>query len=476
MNLAKKTTIGVLWSFGEQLARRGVSILVTLLLAKFLVPEDFGLVAMMTVFLALGQSLMDSGFRQALIRLPEITETDYSTAFFANLAMGFVSYCILFTFAPIIAKFYEESLLVDLIRVASLSIIINSFQVVQVASLSRELNFKAQMQAGVPASIISGVFAVGLAYLDFGVWALVAQSLLGASVHTAILWWRHGWRPIFSFSWVSAKGMYHFGYKLFLSGSLDTLLKNIYPLVIAKVYAAPVAGLYFFADRIRELVINQLLQSIQAVTYPALSKKQDNLADLKNSYRRVIKVIIAIYVPFVTGIIIVAPWLFELLFSEKWLPAHVYLQILCFAGLLYPINSLNLNILKVLGRSDIFLALEVFKKIVMLFVLLITYQISVEAILWGQVVQSIIFYFPNKYFSDRLISYSFFEQFRDIGIYYIASAVLFFLVSWSVGLLQASAFINIVTAFIFFSVLYGGMIFLLDKALIREVLNVVQKV
>lgn len=476
MSLAKKTTIGVLWSFGEQLARRGVSILVTLLLARFLVPEDFGLVAMMTVFLALGQSLMVSGFRQALIRLPEITETDYSTAFFANIVLGFVSYGILFTFAPTIAEFYEENLLVDLIRVASLSIIINSFQVVQVASLSRELNFKAQMQAGVPASIISGVVAVGLAYLDFGVWALVVQSLLGASVHTAILWWRHGWRPILSFSWVSAKEMYHFGYKLFLSGSLDTLFKNIYPLIIAKVYAAPVAGLYFFADRIRELVINQLLQSIQAVTYSVLSKKQANIAELKSAYRRVIKVIIAIYVPFVTGIIIVAPWLFELLFSEKWFPAHKYLQILCFAGLLYPINSLNLNMLKVLGRSDIFLTLEVFKKIVTVFVLFITYQISVEAMLWGQVLQSIIFYFPNKYYSDRLISYTFYEQFRDIGIYYITSASLLVIVYWCVGLLQANAFISIVMAFTSFSVLYVGVILLLDKSLVREILNVIQKV
>jgi len=176
MSLSAKTTTGILWNFSQQLATRGVGILVTLLLARFLVPEDFGLVAMMAVFLALGSSLMDSGFREALIRLENITQEDYATAFYANIVLGLVSYGILFAAAPAIAEFYEEPRLVDLIRVASLSVIIMSFQVVQVASLSRKLNFKAQLKASLPASVISGVIAVGLAYVGWGVWALVSQT------------------------------------------------------------------------------------------------------------------------------------------------------------------------------------------------------------------------------------------------------------------------------------------------------------
>lgn len=476
MSLARKTSIGVIWSFGEQFARRGVGVIVTLLLARFLVPEDFGLVAMITVFLALGQSLMDSGFRQALIRLPEITETDYSTAFYANITLGLVSYGILFAAAPAIAAFYEESQLTDLVRVASLAIIVTAFQVVQVASLSRDLNFKVQMQAGVPASIISGAVAIGLAYLDFGVWALVAQSLLAAIIHTTILWWRQGWRPSKSFSWDSLKEMYNFGYKLFLSGSLEVLFKNIYPLVIAKVFTASAAGLYFFADRIRELVVSQILHSIQAVTFPALAKKQASTAELKSGYRRVIKVIIALYVPLVAGLILVAPWLFELLFPEYWYPAHRYLQILCLAALLQPIHSLNLNILRVLGRSDILLALQVFKKVVTTVVLLITAQISLEAVMWGQVIQSVVFYFPNKYYSDRLIGYSFVEQFRDVGLYYGASTIVFCVSFWMVVLVQAGTLISLALAFSLFSLLYVLIIFLLDKPLVREVLKVVKRV
>lgn len=438
-------------------------------------PEDFGLVAMITVFLALGQSLMDSGFRQALIRLPEINETDYSTAFYANITLGFLSYGILFVAAPAISAFYDESQLTDLVRVASLAIVVNAFQVVQVASLSRDLNFKVQMQAGVPASIISGTVAIGLAYWGLGVWALVSQSLIAAIIHTSILWWRQGWRPSKSFSWTSLREMYNFGYKLFLSGSLDILFKNIYPLVIAKIFMASSAGLYFFADRIRELVVSQLLHSIQAVTFPALSKKQACTEDLKSSYRRVIKVIIAVYVPLVAGLILVAPWLFELLFPKEWYPAHRYLQILSLAALLYPIHSLNLNILKVLGRSDIFLALEVFKKSVTVLVLAITSQISLEAMIWGQVIQSVVFYFPNKYYSDRLIGYSFLEQFQDVGLYYSASAIVFAVVFWAVIQVQVGALGSLVLAFSLFSLLYVSVISLLDKKLVNEVVKVVRR-
>lgn len=476
MSLVKKIYIGIVWSFGEQLARRGTSVIVTLLLARFLVPEDFGLVAMMTVFLALGQSLTDSGFRQALIRLPEISETDYSTAFYANLMLGFVAYSMLYAAAPFIANFYEQGQLTNLIRVASLTTIINAFQVVQLASLSRNLNFKVQMQATVPSSIISGLIAIGLAYFNFGVWALVAQSLVAATIHTVILWWRQGWRPSEKFSWVSFKEMYNFGYKLFLSGSLDTLFKNLYPMIIAKAFSAPAAGLYFFADRIRELVVSQILHSIQAVTFPALAKKQASITELKRGYRRVIKITIALFLPLVAGLILVAPWLFELLFPEDWYPAHRYLQILCLAVLLQPLNSLNLNILRVLGRSDILLALEVFKKIVVALVLMITAQISLEALMWGQVIQSVVFYFPNKYFSDRLIGYSFVEQFRDVGLYYGATAIVFCTVFWVIAQIQVGTLTSLGMTLSLSSILYVLAIFLLDKPLVKEILNVFKRV
>ncbi|WP_053954390.1 lipopolysaccharide biosynthesis protein [Idiomarina zobellii] len=474
MNLAKKTTVGVVWNFGEQLSRRGIGILVTLLLAKFLLPTDFGLIAMISLFIALGQSLMDSGFRQALIRSELVTKIDYSTAFYSNICLGLVSYLLLFFLAPVIANFYEESQLVELVRVSSLAIIINSFQLVQVASLSRKLNFKVQMFASLPSSFISAAVALTFASLGYGAWALVGQSLVFSGCQTILLWYFQGWRPAKSFSWNSLRNLYHFGYKIFLSGSLDTLYKNLYPLVIAKLFSSSAAGLYFLADKIRELVVSQLLHSIQAVTFPALSKKQSNKLELKAGYRRVIKVVTAIYVPVIVFFILVVPWLFDLFFSEKWKDAHVYLQILLIASLPLCVNSLNLNILKVTGRSDIFLVLEIFKKVLMTIILFITIPIGLEAVIWGQVCQAFLFYFPNKYYSGRLIGYSTLEQLKDVSFYYLFSSLSFILIYLFFLYFNVGTASKIILSALFFCVGYFFLLFLFDRKIIFEILSVVK--
>ncbi len=415
MSLSAKTTTGILWNFSQQLATRGVGILVTLLLARFLVPEDFGLVAMMAVFLALGNSLMDSGFREALIRLENITQEDYATAFYANLVLGLVSYGALFAAAPAIAEFYEEQRLVDLIRVASFSVIIMSFQVVQVASLSRNLNFKAQLKASLPASVISGVIAVALAYVGWGVWALVSQTLLNALVQTGLLWRVEGWRPTRHFSWPSLKGMYNFGYKLFLSGVLNTVFQNLYVIVIAKVFSAQVAGLYFFANKIKELIVQQLVRSIQTVTYPALASFQNNDARLKQGYKKIVILMTVALFPGILFTAALADTLFQILLPEKWYPAVPYFQLLCLVAVMMPLHSVNLNILTVKGRSDLFLYIEIVKKLMHGLTLLVSFRYGVIAILLGQITISFVSYIPNSYFASRLLGYGLTEQAKDFG-------------------------------------------------------------
>ena len=427
MSLTAKTTTGILWNFSEQLARRGVGILVTLLLARFLVPEDFGLVAMMAVFLALGGSLMDSGFREALIRLESITQEDYATAFYANLVLGLISYGVLFSAAPSIAGFYEEPRLVELIRVASLTVIIMSFQVVQVASLIRKLNFKAQLKASFPASVISGIVAVYLAYTGWGVWALVSQTLLNALLHTALLWKMEGWRPTRQFSWPSIKGMYNFGYKLFLSGVLDTVFQNLYVIVIAKVFSAPVAGLYFFANKIKELIVQQLVSSIQSVTYPALASVQNDDARLKQGYKKIVILMTMMLFPGILFTAALAEPIFQLLLPEQWSPAVPYFQLLCIVSVMLPLHSINLNILKVKGRSDLFLYLEIIKKSINGLVLFGTYQYGVHAIIFGQIATSVINYIPNSYFSSKLLNYGIREQIGD----FVPTLIISFLAAGS---------------------------------------------
>ncbi|OHY79842.1 lipopolysaccharide biosynthesis protein [Marinobacter sp. AC-23] len=461
-SLGSKTTTGILWNFSQQLATRGVGILVTLLLARFLVPEDFGLVAMMAVFLALGGSLMDSGFREALIRLESITQEDYATAFYANLLLGLISYGVLFAAAPAIADFYEEPRLVDLIRVASLSVIIMSFQVVQVASLSRTLNFKAQLKASFPASVISGVTAVYLAYIGWGVWALVSQTLLNAFLHTALLWKMEGWHPTRQFSWPSVKGMYNFGYKLFLSGVLDTVFQNLYVIVIAKVFSAPIAGLYFFANKLKELIVQQLVRSIQAVTYPALASVQNDNARLKQGYKKIVILMTMMLFPGILFTAAVAGPIFDIFLPEKWSPAVPYFQLLCVASVMLPLHSINLNILKVKGRSDLFLYLEVIKKSISGLVLIATYRYGVHAIIIGQVVTSVINYIPNSYFSSRLLGYGVGEQAQDfvptLVISFIAAGVGYAFVrsfEWHSLVLIICSSLLMLFVFLIFNVLFN---------------------
>ena len=423
MSLTARTTAGILWNLSEQFAKRGISIVVTLLLAKFLAPEDFGLVAMMAVFLALGQSLMDSGFREALIRIETVSQADFATAFYANLTLGLVSYAILFTLSPAIAEFYAEPRLENLIKVASLLIIIRSFQVVQIASLSRKLQFKNQLKASFPAGLMSGACAILFAYLGMGVWALVLQMLINGLIHTLLLYFIERWTPTLEFNKTSAREMYRFGYKLFLSGALDTIFRNMYVMVIAKIFSTNIAGLYFFSQKIRELAVQQLVTSIERVTYPALTTLQADNERLKAGYRKVLVLMSAFLFPGILYIAVVAEPLFTLFFPERWLPALPFFQLLCLATILLPLHSVNLNILKVKGRSDLFLLLEVVKKSINVLMLLATYQYGVYAIIYGQIATSAISYVPNSYYSKKLLNYGVLQQLRDFMPILITSVV-----------------------------------------------------
>ncbi|TWU37657.1 Lipopolysaccharide biosynthesis protein WzxC [Novipirellula aureliae] len=409
-----RTISGVLWNFGEQLAGRGIGIAVQLLLARLLVPEDYGLVAMMAVFIAVGNSLMDSGFTQALIRLPDAKQVDFNTAFYSNLCLGLLSYALLFVSAPLVANFYDEPRLVLLIRIASLSILIGSFQVVQLSHLAREINFRLKVWITLPSGIVAGLLAVILAALGFGVWALVAQTIIASLLKLILLWSFQKWRPTLSFSRNSFKTLYSFGCKLFASSLLDTIFNNVYVIVIAKMFSTPLAGLYFFADRLQRLVIQQLFMSITTVTYPALAMVQDDNQRLKMAYRKILLTTSFVVFPVLMLMAALAEPLFEFLLEEKWLPAAPMLRLMCVAALFYPLSSLNLNILKVKGRSDLFLGLEIIKKILISVVLLVSVRYGITGILYGRIFTACLAFAPNSYYSIELLGYSLREQIRDV--------------------------------------------------------------
>lgn len=413
MSLSHKTALNIIWNFAEQLARKGIAVLTTMLLAHFLTPSDFGLVSMMTIFLALGNSLMESGFKQALIRLHPANSVDFDTAFISNVFLGLLSYVILFFSAPFIASFYHEDRLIDLIRVASLSIPLNSLQIVQVAKLSCELNFRSQVKATVVGSTISSIASIIIASFGFGVWAIIYQTVLSVFFTTVYFWYSESWKPSFVFSLESFKKMYGFGYKLFLSGLLDTIFNNIYVVVIAKIFSSVIAGHFFFAEKVKQLLIAQIVNAVQTASYPSLSLIQNDDDRLKNAYRKLISVTMYFLTPILISVALLSENLFRLFLSDQWIPSVQYLKLMCISGLAYPLHSINLNVLKLKGRADLFLYLEIVKKVLVSVVLLLTFKHGVIAILVGQIITSVIAYFPNSYFTKKLINYSVLEQFID---------------------------------------------------------------
>lgn len=411
--LRHKTVAGIIWTFLNQLFSVGIQTATTLILAWFLLPEDFGLVAMITVFFVIAHSLVDSGFSQALIRKKEVSQVDYSTAFYINLVLGVLTYALLFVSANFIANFYNEPRLSVLVRVVGLTVIINSFQLVQISELTRKLDFKTQFRVALSSSIFSSIVAIFMAVMGFGVWSLVAQMLISTFASTVLHWIVNKWRPSKEFSVESLSEMFGFGSKLLASGLIDTTFQNIYVIIIGKLFSATLVGYYFFALRIQQLIVAQLTDAVQKVTYPALSTVQDDNIALKEFYRKIIQTVTYIVFPCLTGVAVLAKPLFSVMLKDDWLPAVPYLQLLCIAGLLYPLHAINLNILKVKGRSDLFLYLEIVKKLMIVIIILITIHFGIFGILIGQIVSSILAYIPNSYFSVELIDYSLSEQLHD---------------------------------------------------------------
>ena len=342
--------------------------------------------------------------------------------------LGLLAYALLFISAPLIASFYLEPRLVVLVRVVGLVVIINSFQMVQVADLTRRLNFKVQFSVILPAALVSGVMAISMAVMGFGIWSLVAQMLASALASTALYWFVNTWRPSKDFSVESLREMFGFGSKLFLSSLIDTVFNNLSIIVIGKFFSATVLGYYYFAQQIQVFVVSQLSGAVQTVSYPALATLQDDNITLKAFYRKIIQVVSYIVFPCMIALAVLAEPLFHLLLKDDWLPAVPYLQLLCVVGLLYPLHAINLNILKVKGRSDLFLYLEIIKFIMNLVVLFISVQYGIFGILIGQIIFSVIEYIPNSYFSIKLIDYSALEQLRDfIPTLLVATAMGFFM-------------------------------------------------
>ena len=412
--IRNKLTTGALWSFAEQFGRRGITAVVTILLAHYIAPQDFGLISILAVVIALANALMDAGIKEAIIRLHEPSLVDLDTAFYANLIFSVFACLIILLSAPYISEFYGEPRLKILIEVASLSIIPNAIQVVPSAVLIRNLDFKRQFKVNLLATALATILTLALAANGAGAWALVCQMLASAFFAAVITWQLKIWRPAHQFSMQSFVQLFKFGYKITLSGLLEIIFSNMYVLVIAKILMGAIVGLYFFAEKIRDMLVTQLVNSIQIASYPVLSGFQYESCRLKDGYRKVIIVTTFIVFPSMFSLAALADPLFKSMLPQRWWGGAPYLQLLCIAGAFYPLHAINLNILKVKGRSDLYLYIEVIKKVLAAIIFSITIWFGIYAVLVGQIIWSALAFIPNSFFSAKLIKYPPSSQVGDV--------------------------------------------------------------
>ncbi len=412
------------WSFVDGFVNQGFQFIVGIILARLLSPREFGLIGMLAIFIAISQSFIDCGFSNALIRKANCTQNDYSTIFYFNVSVAIFFYIMLFTFSASIASFFDEPQLKSLIQVLSLSLIVNSFSLIQRTILTKEINFKLQTLVSMVASIGSGVIAITLALAGYGVWSLVALTLSKAVLNSLFLWLWNQWKPAWVFSGESFKELFSFGSKLLVSGLIDTAYRNIYYLIIGKYFSAVELGYYTKADQFRALPSQNLNDIVGRVSYPVLASIRDDVPKLKTAYQKIIRSTMLITFVLMLGLAAVAKPMIVTLIGEKWLPAVIYLQLLCLVGMFYPLHALNLNMLQVQGRSDLFLRLEIIKKTLAVPTIFMGILFGIKTMIIGMLVLSVIAYCLNSYWSGRFIDYSTWEQVKDILPSFILGSVV----------------------------------------------------
>jgi O-antigen/teichoic acid export membrane protein len=424
MSLKEKGLNSILWTFGQQFGAQIIQFIVQIILARILMPEEFGLIGMLAIFMSIGNSLVDSGMSSSLIRTNDADESDFSSVFFINVTFSIILYFILFFAASHIAIFFKEPILADILKVYCLTFVIKAISSIQYVQLIIQMDFKRQTILQLPSLAISSVVGLVLAYKGYGVWSLVWLQFAKVTLESVLIWFQVKWRPSLIFDWSRLKRHFNFGYKLTLSGIIDTIYSNIYNIIIGKFFSVSLLGYYTRADAIKQLPVNNISSALKKVTYPLFSSIQNDNKRLKSVYKIMIQQVLFWVAPVMLIAAVLAEPLFRFLMTEKWLPAVPFFQILCLSGIVHPLHAYNLNILNVKGRSDLFLKLEIIKKAITTIGLLIALSFGIYGLLWLQFGISIFSFFINSYYSGKMINYPTKEQLTDvIPIFGLAGAM-----------------------------------------------------
>ena len=450
-----------IWRFAERCGAQLVTFIVSIVLARILAPEDYGTIALVTVFTTILQVFVDSGLGTALIQKKEADDLDFSSVFFFNFAVCIILYIGMFIAAPFIAEFYNDSSLTSVVRVISLTIVISGVKGIQQAYVSRNMMFKRFFFSTIGGTIFSAIFGIVLAYQGFGVWALVAQQLSNTAIDTLILWLTVKWRPKLMFSWNRLKTLLFFGWKLLVSALLDTCYNNLRNLIIGKMYSSADLAYYNQGDKFPKVIVTNINTSIDSVLLPTMSSAQDDRERVKNMTRRAIKTSTYVMAPLMMGLAFCSVPIVHLVLTDKWLPCVPFLRIFCVTYMFYPIHTANLNAINAMGRSDWFLRLEVIKKIVGMAILLSTMWFGVMAMAYSLLLSSVLSQIINSWPNRKLLGYGYLEQIRDIAPAIIL-AVIMGLCVYFIGYIPLPTIVTLII-----QIVAGAIIYIVLSAILK---------
>lgn len=448
---------GVMWSAIDRFASQGISFIVSIVIARILTPHDYGLVAMVGIFISIAQAFVDSGLSSAIVRKKDRTEIDLSTAFFANIIIGFICYIVLFIVAPYIAEFYKERELCSIVRAMGIVFFLFSFSNIQQAVLTIHIDFKTKTKISLLSVLISGTLGISLAISGYGVWSLVFQQVVFALSRAIFLWLFVRWRPITTFSWQSFSSLFSFGSKMLLTGLINAIFNNLYSIVIGKTFSATHLGYYSRAEQFAQFPSSNISNIIKGVSFPAMAMIQDEEDRFKANYYRILSLVSFIVFPLIIGLAAVSTPLIILLLSEKWLYTAKLLQIVCLALIWYPVYMQNLNFLEVKAKGGDILKSEILSKTLGIILLILLLPIGIEAICWGQVATNVISVLFSSYYIKRLLKDSYIDIFKPIIInflYAITMGLICYFVQQTLDTPTRQLIIGIVVGFMSYSLLH----------------------
>ena len=457
----KSVLSGLMWRYAERCGAQIIQFVVQIILARLLAPSDYGIIGLITVFISISLVFAQSGLGQALVQRKQIDNEEFSTVFYFSMIFSIILYGILFLCAPVIANFYNETVLTSVVRILGITVIIGAINSVQQAYVQKTMQFKRFFWSTLGGTLVSAVVGIYMAYNGYEVWALVGQQIANQLVNTLILWFTVKWRPMLMFSVSKAKQLFSYGWKLLCSSLIDTIYSNIYSLIIGKFYSSTELGYYNRGKQFPVLVIQNINSAIDSVLFPVMAEAQDEKQRLKAMVRRSIVTSTFFIFPAMAGLAAIAKPLTVILLTDKWLPAVPFIWFCCFTYAFWPIHTANLQAIKAVGRSDIFLKLEIIKKLIGVSVLVITMPFGLYTMMWGRCMTTVLSSFINAYPNKKLLGYSYLEQVKDMLPSFVLSVIMLVAVM-AVQLLNLNNWLTMII-----QIMFGALVYLVMAKIFR---------